>query len=98
METLAKTFVTSQIIGIDPQLSNFKQSVIGSKAFVLDTDFVLYALVQNGRYSKQYRMLIDQLASCGCKLYIPKKLYRKFMTMQRLLSKIHIYFANNIKC
>lgn len=46
METLAKTFVTSQIIGIDPQLSNFKQSVIGSKAFVLDTDFVLYALVQ----------------------------------------------------
>lgn len=73
METLAKTFVTSQIIGIDPQLSNFKQSVIGSKAFVLDTDFVLYALVQNGRYSKQYRMLIDQLASCGCKLYIPKE-------------------------
>lgn len=73
METLAKTFVTSQIIGIDPQLSNFKQSVIGSKAFVLDTDFVLYALVKNGRYSKQYRTLIDQLVSCGCKLYIPEE-------------------------
>lgn len=96
METLAKTFVTSQIIGIDPQLSNFKQSVIGSKAFVLDTDFVLYALVQKGRYSKQYRTLIKQLVSCGCKLYVPEEVITEVYNHAAAASKRYAFVSEII--
>lgn len=96
METLAKTFVTSQIIGIDPQLSNFKQSVIGSKAFVLDTDFVLYALVQKGRYSKQYRTLIKQLVSCGCKLYVPEEVITEVYDHAAAASKRYVFVSEII--
>lgn len=73
LEVLARTYITTQIMDIDPLLGNFKSTIIKEKEFILDTDVVLYAITDNAPFSKQYKMMIKQLMSCGCKIFIPKE-------------------------
>lgn len=73
LETLAKTYITTQIMDIDPLLNNFKSTIIKEKEFILDTDVVLYAITENAPFSKQYKIMISQLSSCGCKIYLPEE-------------------------
>jgi hypothetical protein len=61
------------LMGEDPLLNNFKQSIIGNKCFILDTDYLLFVITDNGEQSKQYKSLLKQLLGCGCKIYIPKE-------------------------
>lgn len=73
LETYARAALTSQIIGTDPLLRNFRQTIIGKKNFVIDTDIVLYCITKNTRKGKEYLKMINRLLSCGCKFYIPQE-------------------------
>lgn len=73
LEMMSRIIMTTRMSGIDPFLNNFKNSVIGFKTFVLDTDFVLYAITDNGDTSNQYQSLLKMLLQCGCQVYIPKE-------------------------
>lgn len=73
LEILARTYITTQIMAIDPLLANFKRTAIANKVFVLDTDVVLHVITKNGYFSNQYKAMISQLINCGCKLYIPQE-------------------------
>lgn len=71
LNTLAKIYVVSQMTGIDPMLANFKRTQIGSKVFIIDTDVALCLMTKNNRSYRLYNKLIEDLLSCGCKLYLP---------------------------
>lgn len=71
LDTMARSLITMQLLASDPLLTNFKHSVIGRKVFVLDTDFVLYLITDNGERSVQYKRLLKVLTNCNCKIYIP---------------------------
>ena len=71
LDTMARSLITMQLLASDPLLANFKHSVIGRKVFVLDTDFVLYLITDNGERSVQYKRLLKVLTNCNCKIYIP---------------------------
>lgn len=71
LDTMARSLITMQLLASDPLLTNFKHSVIGRKIFVLDTDFVLYLITDNGERSVQYKRLLKVLTNCNCKIYIP---------------------------
>lgn len=71
LDTMARSLITMQLLASDPLLTNFKHSVIGRKVFVLDTDFVLYLITDNGERSVQYKRLLEILTNCNCKIYIP---------------------------
>lgn len=71
LDTMARSLITMQMLASDPLLTNFKHSVIGRKVFVLDTDFVLYLITDNGERSVQYKRLLEILTNCNCKIYIP---------------------------
>lgn len=71
LDTMARSLITMQLLASDPLLTNFKHSVIGRKVFVLDTDFVLYLITDNGERSIQYKRLLKVLTNCNCKIYIP---------------------------
>lgn len=62
-----------QLLASDPLLVNFKHSVIGRKVFILDTDFVLYLITDNGERSVQYKRLLKVLTNCNCKIFIPEE-------------------------
>lgn len=71
LDTMARSLITMQLLASDPLLTNFKHSVIGRKVFVLDTDFVLYLITDNGERSVQYKRLLKVLTNSNCKIYIP---------------------------
>lgn len=71
LNTMARSLITMQLLASDPLLANFKHSVIGRKVFILDTDFVLYLITDNGERSVQYKRLLKVLTNCNCKIYIP---------------------------
>lgn len=71
LDTMARSLITMQLLASDPLLTNFKHSVIGRKVFILDTDFVLYLITDNGERSVQYKRLLKVLTNCNCKIYIP---------------------------
>lgn len=71
LDTMARSLITMQLLASDPLLANFKHSVIGRKVFILDTDFVLYLITDNGERSVQYKRLLKVLTNCNCKIYIP---------------------------
>lgn len=71
LDTMARSLITMQLLVSDPLMANFKHSVIGRKVFILDTDFVLYLITDNGERSVQYKRLLKVLTNCNCKIYIP---------------------------
>lgn len=72
LEKWAAAFISTQIMGIDPTLRNFKATSLRGKTFVLDTDVVLNCITDNAKYSKDYSDMINKLISIGCKLVIPE--------------------------
>lgn len=77
LEIWAKAFVVTQMTRLDPMLTNFRQDQLRKKSFVLDTDFVLYALTSEATYSKEYRSILDYIKRLGCKIYIPKEVRKE---------------------
>lgn len=77
LETMARIHVSSQMMNIDPLLSKFKATQLKGKTFILDTDVVLHAITTNASCSKQYRMMINHLKTCGCVLYVPKEIIQE---------------------
>ncbi|MEF2577939.1 MAG: hypothetical protein U0M54_08345 [Bacteroidales bacterium] len=73
----AKAFISSQIMGLDPTLRNFKAVAFREKTFILDTDVVLNCLTTNARYSSDYRTMVNKLQSAGCKLIVPEDVIRE---------------------
>ena len=72
LESMARSLITMRILGMDTMVGSFKQAVLRSKEFVLDTDFVLEVITDHGEQSRYYKTLLNQLSACGCKIYIPK--------------------------
>ncbi len=77
LEEMAKIHVTSQVMNMDPMLANFNAVQLRSKTFILDTDVVLHAITKNAHHSRQYKMMINQLIKCGCKIYIPQEVIQE---------------------
>lgn len=74
LELLARTYITMQIMDIDPLLSEFKSTLIREKVFIVDTDVLLYLITERASMSRQYRKMIELLQRCGCKIYIPNEI------------------------
>lgn len=93
LESIARIYITTQIMNIDPLLTNFKSSIIKEKVFILDTDVVLYAITDNATKSKQYKMMINQLISCGCNIYIPEEVIKEVYNHAEAARKRYEYIS-----
>lgn len=67
-----KIYLGTQLMRLDPQLSQLEKENLKGKKFVLDTDFLLYCLVKQPKQSKGYRRLLKILRAAGCQLIIPE--------------------------
>ena len=67
-----KIYLGTQLMRLDPQLSQLEKENLKGKKFVLDTDFLLYCLVKQPKQSKGYRRLLKILRGAGCQLIIPE--------------------------
>lgn len=106
-----KMFLGSQIMRLDPQLSELEGYNLKGKTFVLDTDFLLYCLTDHPKQSKSYQKLLKILRKIGCELIIPEEVamevvkhaqcadsnYRRFKRLLKSVDKDIIEAkANNV--
>jgi len=66
-----KAYIGTQVMRLDPQLSQLQTAKLEGKIFVLDTDFLLYSLTNECRQSFAYKELLKALRKAKCKLIIP---------------------------
>ena len=55
LQMWARAYVAMEVVNLDPKLREFKQGKLRNCQFVVDTDFMLYCLTRNARFSKEYR-------------------------------------------
>lgn len=75
LEKWARAYIAMQVIGLDPSLSNFKDSKLKDKSFVLDTDIVLNFITKNAKYSEMYHQMFKKLKNIGCNIYLPPDVF-----------------------
>jgi hypothetical protein len=96
IDLLARLSITSKIIGEDPLLSSFKATIFRNKAFILDTEIMLYLITENARYSQQYRLLIKKLLDNQCKIYVPESVLLEVYDHAEAANKRYPFVANLI--
>lgn len=94
LELLAKTYITRQIMDIDPLLSEFKSTLIREKVFIVDTDVLLYLITEKASMSRQYRKMIELLQMCGCKIYIPNEIITEVFNHAEAARKRYPFVLN----
>ncbi len=94
LETLSKLAITSQIMGQDPLLSSFKATVLKNKSFILDTEVMLHLITNNTRYSEQYKLLVQKLLDCQCRLYVPEEVVYELYDHAEAASKRYHFRSN----
>lgn len=81
LEMWAKSFVTLELLNLDPLLRNFRYTKLRDKKFVIDTDVALHCLTSDAKYSRNYKMMINRLREdAGCLFIIPAKVIDEIAT------------------
>lgn len=96
LRILARVKITAQILHIDPLLNSFKATILRNKVFILDTDVVLFAITENASLSSQYRMMINELVNCGCKVFIPEGIIQEVYNHAEAATKRYYYNVDNM--
>ena len=93
MELWVKIFIGTQVMRLDPQLSELEAQNLKDKKFVLDTDFLLYCLVSHPKQSKSYKWLLRVLRKVGCQLIIPEDVVMEVFKHAKCAERNYMHFA-----
>lgn len=90
----AKAYVFTQIAQLDPTLNSFELTQFKKKSFVLDTEVVLHCLVNNTKFSKEYKQLVDTLLKCQCSVYVPPVILKEVVRHVKTSKNSSYYFKS----
>ena len=92
-----KIFLGTQIMRLDPQLSELESKNLKGKKFILDTDVLLYCLTDNPKRSKSYQRLIKTLRKIGCDLIIPEEVVIEVLRHAQCAERNYNRFKTTLK-
>jgi len=92
-----KIYIGTQVMRLDPQLSELEAQNLKDKKFVLDTDFLLYCLVEHPKQSKSYQRLLRVLRKAGCQLIIPENVVIEVLKHAQCAENNYRHFARMLK-
>lgn len=96
-ETLAnwsKAFIGSQVMSLDPSLNEFQITNFAKKTFLLDTDFLLYCIVNETKTSLIYKSIISELIKSGCKVVVCEDVILETIKHAEFATRNYNYFKN----
>lgn len=92
-----KIYLGTQIMRLDPQLSELESMNLKGKKFILDTDVLLYCLTDNPKRSKSYQRLLKTLRKIGCELIIPEEVVIEVLRHAQCAERNYNRFKNTLK-
>lgn len=97
LETLARAFVTLELMNLDPLLRNFRYTKLRNKCFVVDTDVALHSLASCAKFSESYKMMISRLRDdAGCRFIIPEKVITEIHNHHRMAKGQYRKYETNV--
>jgi hypothetical protein len=90
----SRAYLALQVMNIDPALREFQATRIANKTFVLDTDFVIDAVIQDLPKSSIYRNLVNHLLLLGAKILVPEKVLHEVTTHFMISVRTYDYFVD----
>jgi len=88
----ARAYLAVEAMNLDPSLGEFQATRFRSKTFLLDTDFVLEAVVADCPSSATYKKLVAQLLSMGATVIVPKGVVDEVATHFTIAPRTYSYF------
>jgi hypothetical protein len=92
----SRAYIALQVLNCDPALREFQVTRFKTKTFVLDTDFVLHALIEELPLSGTYRRLHRDLAELGARVVIPEEVVAEVVTHLEIAPRTFDYFGGGI--
>ena len=92
----AKAYLGVQIMGLDPKLNNIQSTQLAKKTFVIDTDFLLYSIVEDTRLSPLYQRVISELVKMRCKVIVPESIVYEAIKHAEFSIRSYHYFKNSL--
>jgi hypothetical protein len=89
----ARAYLAVQAMNLDPSLREFQATRFRAKTFLLDTDFVLEAVVADCPNSATYRKLVSQLLSMGAIVIVPKGVVDEVATHFAIAPRTYSHFV-----
>ena len=96
-DTLAewsKAFIGAQVMSLDPSLKEFQTTNLSKKTFLLDTDFLLYCIVNETKISNIYKSLISELIKSGCNVIVNEDIIYEVIKHAEFAEGNYTYFKN----
>lgn len=96
LEQWARAYIAMQVIGLDPSLSNFKDSKLKDKSFVVDTDIVLNFITKHAKYSEMYHQMFKKLMNIGCHIYLPTDVFSEVENNCKAATTKYLTYGANL--
>ena len=98
-ETIAhwtQAYLGLALMGLDPVLNDFQASRFSSKTFLLDTDIVLEAIVNDGTRSAGILDVLSSLAQRQCRLVVPDPVVDECVKHAARSEATYRFFGNGL--
>lgn len=93
----SRAYLALQVMNLDPALREFQVSRFSTKVFVLDTDIVLGAIIEDLPVSAVYRGLIGRLIGLGAKVVVPDEVLAEVVTHLHIAPRTYDYFGPGLR-
>jgi len=90
----SKAFIGSQIMSLDPSLKEFQITNFAKKTFLLDTDVLLYCIVNETKTSLIYKSIICELIKSDCKVVVSEDVILETIKHAEFATRNYNYFKN----
>ena len=91
--TCSRAYIAFQLMNLDPSLREFQQTRFLTKVFVLDTDFVLNAIIQDLPLSATYRNLVRLIVTMGARVVVPNEVLEEVTRHLVIAPRTYDYFG-----
>lgn len=92
----SRAYLALAAMNLDPSLGEFQSSRFSTKLFVLDTDIVLGAIIEDLPTSGAYRSLVGRLTALGAKVVVPDEVIAEVATHLRIAPATYDYFGGGL--
>lgn len=94
LHLLAMSYTTMYALGIDPYLQELHASKLNNKQFIIDTDFILDALVKEGKEYAGNCSILEQLHKAGAEVIIPLECLEECALHAKIANRTYYYFGD----
>lgn len=89
----SRAYLALEVMNLDPSLREFQVSRFSTKLFVLDTDVVLGAIIEDLPISATYGSLVRGIIALGAKVVVPDEVLAEVATHLQIAPKTYDYFG-----